>query len=66
MMCMVNVPSEYGITKGSKLKIGMAITNKLIDKIHKDLVWWKFQIKILRKLRLSNLMMKIRPGAKLV
>ena len=51
MMCMVNVPSEYGITKGSKLKIGMAITNKLIDKIHKDLVWWKFQNKDSTKLK---------------
>lgn len=56
MMCMVNVPSEYGITKGSKLKIGMAITNKLIDKIHKDLVWWKFQHKDSTRMKTQQFM----------
>ena len=40
-MCMVNVPCEYGITPGQKLKIGMQITNRLLEKIHHDLVWWK-------------------------
>lgn len=43
LMCRINVPSEYGISKGSKLKIGMSITKLLIDKIHGDLVWWKNQ-----------------------
>ena len=41
LLCMVNVPCEYGITNAQKCKIGMQITNKLIDKIHGDLVWWK-------------------------
>jgi len=26
-----------------KMKIGMKITHKLIDKIHHDLVWWKIK-----------------------
>ena len=40
---MINVPFEYGITNSQKLKIGMKITHKLIDKIHNDLVWWKIK-----------------------
>lgn len=40
MMCMINVPFEYGITNQQKLKIGMKITHNLINKIHSDLVWW--------------------------
>ena len=41
LMCMINVPFEYGITNSQKLKIGMKITHNLIDKMHHDLVWWK-------------------------
>jgi hypothetical protein len=41
LMCMINVPFEYGITQSQKIKIGMKITHNLIDKIHHDLVWWK-------------------------
>ncbi len=40
MMCMINVPFEYGITNHQKLRIGLKITYHLIDKIHHDLVWW--------------------------
>jgi hypothetical protein len=43
LMCMINVPFEYGITNAQKIKIGMKITHKLIDKIHHDLVWWKIK-----------------------
>ena len=43
LMCMINVPFEYGITMAQKMKIGMKITHKLIDKIHNDLVWWKIK-----------------------
>jgi inositol hexakisphosphate/diphosphoinositol-pentakisphosphate kinase len=41
LMCMINVPFEYGITSAQKMKIGMKITHNLIHKIHHDLVWWK-------------------------
>ena len=41
LMCMINVPFEYGITTSQKIKIGMKITHNLIDKMHHDLVWWK-------------------------
>lgn len=41
MMCMINVPFEYGINNKQKLKIGMKITHQLINKIHCDLNWWK-------------------------
>ena len=40
---MFNVPFQYGITYNQKLTVGMQITNKLLDKIHSDLVWWKKQ-----------------------
>ena len=46
LMCLVYVPCEYGITKIQKLRIGMQITHKLLDKIHQDLVWWKNQDKM--------------------
>jgi len=41
LLCMINVPFEYGITNDEQLKIGLLITNKLLSKIHLDLSWWK-------------------------
>lgn len=45
VVCMINVPFEYGMTNQQKLKIGMKITHNLIQKIHHDLVWWRECIK---------------------
>lgn len=40
---MAIVPCEYGLNRAQKVKIGISITKKLLEKIHGDLVWWKNQ-----------------------
>lgn len=43
LLCMAIVPCEYGLSRAQKVKIGISITKKLLEKIHGDLVWWKNQ-----------------------
>ncbi len=34
------MPLEYGITVDEKVKIGLRVIGKLLNKIHNDLLWW--------------------------
>jgi len=34
------MPLEYGITVDEKVKIGLRVIGRLLNKIHNDLLWW--------------------------